>query len=224
AAGFDPCIPNFRTPYYSVTADLPSVPRIAPGGHLTIPLRGWASGVTPLTWQLSAASANDDQATVTLGALASAIDSTTTLDVAVSPSTPAGTFVRFFVFSFTEESFDYQVLPMFAAVGDPCSTATTCEACSSRAGCGFCSSSGKCEALGETSCPATSLATQPGSCRGFCASHGNNCLSCASLPGCGWCETGGAPHCIEAAQDDRQPVGGSCAYADWAAAPNYCPR
>jgi len=224
AAGFDPCIPNFRDPYYSVTADVPSVPRIAPGGHLSIPLRGWASGAEPPTWQLSASPGRDDQATVKLGATASAIDSTTTLDVTVSSNTPAGTFVRLFVFSFRDEDSFYQVMPMFAAVGDPCSTATTCEACSSRAGCGFCSSSGRCEALGETSCPAKSLATQPGSCRGFCASHGGNCLSCASLPGCGWCETGGAPQCIEAAPDDRQPVGGTCAYADWAAAPNYCPR
>jgi hypothetical protein len=224
AAGQDPCIPHIGTPPYNMRPGIRTVPRIRPGEHQSIPLTGWLPQADAgLAWQLEVDPGKASAASLTLqlGTTMANESTTTTLDVAVAATAMPGTTLRFYVFSF--RSSDYQVLPMRAIVGDPCSSFSGCEDCAAHIGCGFCASSGRCEAQGESSCSASSFATWPGSCGDFCASRGTDCTSCSSLPGCGWCGSGGGS-CMEASHEGGHPETGSCAYADWSFTPDYCPR
>jgi hypothetical protein len=173
---------------------------------------------------LSASSANAIDAQVTLASNRMFPGRTTTLNVSVPTTTAPGTTLQLFVYSGLSQT-SYQVLPMVALVGAPCSSFTGCEACSSRVGCGFCTTTGRCEAEGADGsadgCPASSFARWPGSCRGFCAGHGS-CSDCSSQAGCGWCSSGGTMQCVEASHDNGHPEAGSCAYADWSFTPEYC--
>ena len=232
-AGRDPCVPRDGkgVPYFSVTAEPVGVPRIPPGGHQTLQLHGWATGVTKRSeWRLQVRSSMFARVSVALGRETMTQDASTTLDVAIPAGTPPGTVARFFVFSSEEieNPTTYQVLPMFAIAGDPCSRYTDCVSCAAQFGCGFCATSGKCESDNgrgstESSCSGSSFATWPGSCGDFCASRGTDCTSCSSLPGCGWCGSGGGS-CMEASHEGSHPARGSCDYANWSFTPAYCPR
>jgi hypothetical protein len=226
AEAHDPCVPGGGSAYFNVFPVERTVPRIAPGGHEAIALRGWAAGVpSGASWQVLTASSKSGEETLTLSTDTVRDGGTTTLDVAVPASAQRGSFLRFYVYSSMGYP-TYQLLPMFVVVGDPCSRFTTCETCARQAGCGFCSTTGTCEAEGpsgsaESSCSGSSFATWLGSCEGFCASHSGSCTDCAAQPGCGWCSTG-QPQCVEASHDTYQPLSGSCAYADWSFTPGYC--
>ena len=230
AAEHDPCVPGGAMDYVNLVAQPVGVPRIAPGGHQAITLRGAASGAAQGTsWTIEAVSLSPASAAETLKLSAPMIEdgATVSLDVAVPASAQLGSVALFGVRSDTQPT--RQLLPMYAVVGEPCSRFTTCDACTAELGCGFCASSGKCEALGgptssaASSCSGDSFATSPGSCPGFCASHSGSCTDCASQPGCGWCGSG-QPQCVEISQDTGQPASGSCPYADWNATPEYCSR
>jgi hypothetical protein len=227
AADQDPCVPGANPNYLSVSAQRATVPRIAPGGHQAIGLRGWASGTARGTsWELRAALAMTGAATLTLSTQTIKDGATLSLDVAVPASAPVGSLAQLFVLSSADMGATFQLTPMYAVVGDPCSKFTTCETCSSELGCGFCASSGKCEAVGgptssaESSCSGGSFATWPGSCKGFCASH-TSCADCSSQGGCGWCSSG-QPQCVEASHDTGQQASGSCPYENWSFTPDYC--
>jgi hypothetical protein len=228
AADHDPCVPGAATDYVNLVVQPARVPRIAPGGHQAITLRGWASGAARGTsWPIEAVSLSPmpGEETLTLSAQTIKDGATVSLDVAVPASAQVGSLAQFVVLSRTQPAL--QLLPMYAVVGEQCSRFTTCETCTAEFGCGFCASSGKCEALGgptssaESSCSGSSFATSPGSCKGFCASHSGSCTDCASQPGCGWCSSG-QPQCVEISQDTGQQLSGSCPYADWSATPDYC--
>jgi hypothetical protein len=228
AAEHDPCVPGASTAYVNLAAQSAGVPRIAPGSHQAITLRGWASGAARGTsWPIEAVSASPmpGEETLTLSAQTIKDGATVSLDVAVPVSAQVGSLAQFIVVSRTQPVL--QLLPMYAVVGEQCSRFTTCETCTAELGCGFCASSGKCEALGgptssaESSCSGSSFATAPGSCKGFCASHSGSCTDCASQPGCGWCSSG-QPQCVEISPDTGQPLSGSCPYTDWSATPDYC--
>jgi hypothetical protein len=222
AAGQDPCIPGGASPYYNMRPGIRSVPRIRPGGHQLIPLTSWLPHADPgFPWRLEADPGKASAASLTLQLGTTMANGTTTtgLDVAVAATATRGTVLRFYVFSFTTS--EYQVLPMRAVVGDPCSSFSGCEDCTAHIGCGFCASSGRCEAQGESSCAESSFATWPGSCPGFCAPH-NSCTDCASQIGCGWCASSG--QCFEASQEYSHPAEASCDYADWSFTPAYCPQ
>lgn len=227
AAEHDPCVPGASMDYVNLVAQPARVPRIAPGGHQAITLRGWASGAARGTsWPIEAVSVSAmPEETLTLSAQTIKDGATVTLDVAVPASAQVGSLALFGVVSRAQPA--VQLLPMYAAVGEPCSRFTTCETCSAELGCGFCESSGKCEAVGgltssaESSCSGSSFATAPGSCKGFCAGHSGSCTDCASQPGCGWCSSG-QPQCVETSPDTGQQLSGSCPYADWSATPEYC--
>lgn len=227
ASGEDPCVPGQQEPYFTAyTARSPAL-RIRPGDRASVELRGWLTGADdPFTWQLQISSDHPQDAGFVFSREQLDTGTPTMLDIDVSPSARVGEVIHFYVFSDREGSDSYQVLPMFAVVGEPCSRFTDCLACSSRIGCGFCASSGRCEAIGtsgsaESSCAGSSFAITPGSCSGFCASGGTSCADCTALRGCGWCASGGG-QCVEASPDGGRPEHGSCRYADWAAAPSYC--
>jgi hypothetical protein len=229
AAETDPCVPVPTTaPYFNVVTAETTLPRIPPGGHKVIELTGWATGATP-DWQIFAQSGTPGDAVPTLGAKILNDGKQTTLDITVPMATATGTTLQLYVASGYSATM-YQLLPMIAIAGDACSTFTGCEACAGHAGCGFCAKTGRCEAQGasgsaESNCPASSFATWPGSCSGFCAGHSGSCTDCASQPGCGWCGgPGGAGQCMEADRDYAHPAAGTCAYADWSFTPAYCPR
>ena len=233
AAGHDPCVPHSGkgVPYFSVTAEPVGVPRIPPGGHQTLQLHGWATDVSSSSeWRLQVAASRFARVSLSLGRATMTQGASTTLDVAIPAGTQPGTLARFFAFS-TEEVDNpptYQVLPMFAIAGDPCSSYTDCVSCSAQTGCGFCTTSGKCESANgsgsaESSCSGNSFATWPGSCTDFCASRGTDCTSCSSLPGCGWCGSGNGS-CTEASHEGSHPEKASCNYADWSFTPTYCSR
>jgi hypothetical protein len=225
AAGMDPCVPGQQTPYFTVAASLTSVPRIRPGKTQLIKLAGYVSGADDeFVWQIGSGPAGNDQVELTLGRDTLNAQQTVVLVVGAPDDAVPGSLLRFFVYS--KNSSGYQLLPMFAAVGDECKTFTSCEDCTARTGCGFCAATGRCEAQGEagsadSACPASSFATWPGSCPGFCAARAT-CADCSSQPGCGWCG-GATPHCVEADHDTAQPRDASCDYADWSFSPSYCP-
>lgn len=223
AAGEDPCVPGASgAPYFSVDVVTRTVLRIAPGGHQTIALRGWGTGLEAnASWPISTSSGFFAPG-LTLGASRIGAGETVTLDVAVPLGSTPETSLRFYVDSGTDGNHQ---LPMFAIAGDPCSSFTGCEACTVHYGCGFCAATGRCEALSgrgsvDSSCPG-SLATWTGSCSGFCAQHSESCADCASQYGCGWCASG-TGQCLELSTDDDQPASGSCLYADWSVTPSYC--
>jgi hypothetical protein len=228
AAEHDPCVPGASTDYVNLVAQRAGVPRIAPGGHQAITLRGWASGAARGTsWPIEAVSGSPmpGAETLTLSAPTIKDGATVSLDVAVPASAQVGSLAQFAVLSRTQPAL--QLLPMYAVVGEQCSQFTTCETCTAEFGCGFCASSGKCEALGgptssgESSCSGSSFATAPGSCPGFCAGHSGSCSDCASQLGCGWCNSG-QPQCVAISPETGQQLSGSCPYADWSATPEYC--
>lgn len=220
AAGDDPCVPGQQDPFFTAAARLSTVPRIPPGGQQAIELTGWFSGSkAPFSWPLSVDSDSPNDVAFHFSNAALSPRATTTLTLEIAASAARGKVIRIYVFS--EGDTSYQVLPMFAVVGDPCSSFTSCTSCSAQIGCGYCASTGACEPIGNSSCPSSGLALSPGSCDGFCASHGVTCASCAALPGCGWCDSGGG-HCLEIARDGGHPAHASCAYADWCATPSYC--
>ena len=227
AAAGDPCVPSpAGGRYYNVVADGGALPRIAPGSTKAIGLTGWSTSTTT-DWMMSAVSAKDGDATLTLAASTLNAGKTTTLSITVPPTATKGTALRLFVFSAQSQT-DFQVLPVLAIVDDPCSTFTRCETCASH-GCGFCTTTGRCETVGasgsaESSCPASSFATWPGSCPGFCGGHSASCTECASQPGCGACTAGGVTKCLEASHDYSHPATSTCAYADWSFTPGYCPQ
>ena len=222
AAGRDPCIPGAANPYFNMQSGIKSVPRIPPGGHQSIPLTSWLTdALKEFSWRLDALPGRSSAASLTLqlGTTMANGNTATALDVTVAASAMRGTVLRFYVFSSTTTA--YQVLPMRAVVGDPCSSFSGCEDCTAHIGCGFCASSGRCEAQGESSCSASSFAIWPGSCPGFCAPH-NGCTDCASQPGCGWCASSG--QCLEASHEYSHPAEARCDYADWSFTPAYCPQ
>jgi hypothetical protein len=219
----DPCVPIAATTYFNVIHDGTSLPRIPPGGHQTLHLTGVATAAIS-DWSLQVSSGKSN-VTLSLGAQQLNAGQTTSLDIAVPASTPIGTELSIFVFS-GESASNYQVLPMSAVVGAPCSTFTTCTSCAAQSGCGFCTTTGRCEAEGvagsaESSCSGSAFARWPGSCGGFCAGHSGTCQDCSSQTGCGWCATS-TPRCLEASDAYSGPASGSCAYADWAFTPDYC--
>jgi hypothetical protein len=224
AAGGDPCVPvTASTPYFNLVVEDDTVLRIPPGGRAQRQLTGWSTGTTR-DWALQTGTS---PATLSLSATTLNAGQRTTLDVSVPATATVGTTIPFVVFSVLSPT-RYQMLPMYAIVGDACSSFTDCEACSAHAGCGFCATTGRCEAQGrggaaKSGCRASSFATWPGSCPGFCERYTSGCSECASQPGCGWCATGGAPHCLEASQSYSEPAAGSCAYADWSFTAAYCP-
>lgn len=226
AAGEDPCVPGQQSPYFNVVAALDGVPRIRPGQRLDIQLAGFAPDAeNGFAWGLSADPASAAEATVKLDTHSMNAGGKAKLTVDVAAAVPIGTTVRFFVFSGSDP---YQVLPMFAVAGDPCSSFLNCQACTSHLGCGYCGETGRCAVEGPSgpadgSCPASSFETWPGSCDGLCAGHSTSCTDCASQPGCGWCASGDGPHCVEASHDYAEPAHASCAYADWSFTPAYCP-
>jgi len=222
----DPCVPNVTGGrYFNVVAGAGALPRIAPGGKQTIRLAGWSTVATP-DWNLFAVTGKGTTATLTLAADRLNAGKSTTLGVEVPATAARGTALRMLVFSaFTQT--DFQALPLLALVDDPCASFAGCEACSSHRGCGFCATTGRCEAQGasgsaESSCPASSFATWPGSCPGLCAAHSGSCADCAGQPGCGWCAAGGAGQCLEASHDFAHPEAATCGYADWSFTPDYC--
>jgi hypothetical protein len=220
AAGHDPCVPGQQVPFFTAAATLTTVPRIPPGGQQDIELTGWSTGSKdPFSWPLSVSSDSPADVAFRFSNAALAPRAKSTLNVEIAASAPRGKLIRIYVFS--EGDTSYQVLPMFAVVGDPCSSFTSCTSCSAQLGCGFCASTGACESIGNSSCSSSAFALSPGSCDGFCASHGATCASCAALPGCGWCDSSGG-HCLEIARDGGGPAHASCAYADWNATPSYC--
>jgi hypothetical protein len=226
AADQNPCVPQKLGPsYFNVVLDLDALPRIAPGTHQTIQMSGWSSNDIA-DWQIRAVPAKVGTATLTLGAQMIGNNKSTTLDVAVPSTTPTGSSILMFVASNAAGAF--QLMPLIAIAGPPCSTFTDCASCSAHAGCGFCSSSGRCERAGadgsaDSSCRGSKFATWEGSCPGVCSSHASSCTECSSQGGCGWC--GGAePACLEASHDFSHPQTGSCAYADWSFTPAYCPK
>ena len=225
AAGEDPCVPGASSaPYFNVDVVTRTVLRIPSGGHQTIELRGWGTGLeVNASWSLSAMAVGFRPLGLTLGANRIGAGETTTLDVVVPVGTPTETSLRFYVDSGTDGD---RQLPMFAIAGDPCSSFAGCEACTVQYGCGFCAATGRCEAQSgsasaDSSCPG-SLATWTGSCSGFCAQHSGSCVDCASQYGCGWCSSG-TGQCLELGHDDDQPATGSCRNADWSVTPSYCP-
>jgi hypothetical protein len=227
AAGKDPCVPGQQKPYFNAVAKLDTMPRIAPGATQTIELSGWATDAEgTFSWPLEVASDKPSDVALTFSDAHLNTAKNTTLDVRINAAAAPGEVIRVFVFS--DDTADYQVLPMLAVAGDACSRFTNCVSCAAQIGCGFCATTGRCEALGssgsaESSCPASSFAIRPGSCSGFCASRGTSCAACTSFSGCGWCGTGGAPQCVEANRDGDAPASGSCPYADWAVTQSYCP-
>jgi hypothetical protein len=228
ATSGDPCVPALAgRPYVNVAADIKALPRIPPGGHATLTLDGWSTGGVP-DWRLSADSAKSGDTTLRLGASTFGAGKTTTLDVAVPTSTEEGTGFRLFVFSQTSSA-DFEVLPIAAVAGNPCSTFNGCEECTAQRGCGFCASTGRCEAEGssgsaESACSGSAFATWPGSCPGVCARHDGSCGDCSSQAGCGWCNAAGATRCLEASHAYSSPAGAACAYPDWDFTPDYCPQ
>jgi len=226
AAGKDPCVPGQQTPYFTVSADLTSIPRIAPGKTRLIHLAGYASGAGDgFGWHIGSAPGAMDDVDLTLGRDTFDAEQTTILVVGVPDDATAGSLLRFYVYSTGPSSYD--VLPMFAVVGNQCASYTGCDDCTARTGCGFCAATGTCEAEGATgsadsSCPAAVFARSRGGCPGFCAAHSASCADCSSQAGCGWCG-GASPGCVEADRATGQPLGGRCENADWSFSPNYCP-
>jgi hypothetical protein len=225
----EPCVPvTTDAPYFNMAHRLTSVPRIPPGSRGRLGLTAWATGEVP-DWVLSTSSANPDDAELTLGARQIGPGESTNLDIVVLPSTPVGSSLRIFVFSGLSQE-TYQVLPVLAIVGDPCTAFTSCETCAARVGCGWCATSQRCETDGvtgsaESTCAGTDFARWPGSCGAYCGGHSDSCLDCASQAGCGWCASGGAPQCMEASNTDfSRPATGTCAYPDWSFTADYCPR
>jgi hypothetical protein len=225
-AEHDPCVPGASTDYANLAAQSAGVPRIAPGGHRAITLRGWASGAARGTsWPIQAVSLSMPEETLALSAPMIKDGATVSLDVAVPASAQVGSFAQFAVLSRTEAA--VQQLPMYAVVGEQCSQFTTCETCTAEFGCGFCASSGKCEALdgltssAESSCSGSSFATSPGSCGGSCAMFSASCGDCTSQPGCGWCSSG-QTKCVALSPYTGQQLSGSCPNADWSVTPDYC--
>lgn len=225
AAAGDPCVPvPSSAPYYNVGIQGDTMPRIKPGERRTLTLTGWATGAMP-DWLVQATSAKPSDGMVMLPMTRINSGTSVAFDVNVPATTQTGTTLRIFLFSGLSQT-DYQLLPMIATVGEPCSTFTSCEACSAHIGCGFCAATGTCEeehVAGSASCPGGVLAIWPGSCGAYCASHGPNCAQCASQPGCGWCSSSGGGQCLEASQEYSHPERESCPYADWSFTPDYCP-
>lgn len=225
-AGEDPCVPGQTEPYFNAVAAVPSLPRIPVGSHRAIRLSGWAPDAGDgFTWRLEADPATRGEPLLTIGATTMSARTSTSLDIAVAATATRDTLLRWYVYSVGSGS--YQVLPMIAVAGDPCSSFTDCASCTAHSGCGFCASSGKCEAEGasgsaESSCAGSSFATWPGSCPEFCAAHSGSCADCASQPGCGWCASASGPRCLEASQNYAEPAHAACAYADWSFTPDYC--
>ena len=226
AAGTDPCVPGPLTPYFTVSAELGSIPRIAAGKARLIQLTGYARGAGDgFVWHVGSGPAGTDDVDLTLGRDTLDAEQTTILVVGVPDDATAGSLLRFYVYSTGPSSYD--LLPMLAVVGSPCASYTGCDDCAAHAGCGFCATTGRCEAQGaigsaDSSCPAGSFAVSRGGCPGFCAAHGASCADCASQPGCGWCG-GAAPGCVEADRATGQPLDARCDNADWSFSPGYCP-
>jgi len=223
----NPCVP---VPAGSVNFNLrvggSFPPRIPAGGHTTLQLTGWTTGMVP-DWTLESSAARPDQVTLTLGATQLNAGKTTTLDIAFPATARPGTVASFYVFSVLPDH-TYETLPMRAIVGDPCASFSGCGACTTQPGCGFCATTGRCENVGasgsaDSSCPAASFARSLGDCPGFCASHGGSCIDCASQPGCGWCDAGAASQCVAVDHETLLPVDNACSYASWDLTPGYCP-
>lgn len=227
AAEQDPCVPGASMDYVNLAAQTAAVPRIAPGSHRAITLRGWASGAERgMSWPIEAVSLSPmPEETLTLSAPMIKDGATVSLDVAVPASAQVGSLAQFVVISRAPAT--AQLLPLFAVVGEQCSQFTTCETCTEEFGCGFCASSGKCEALGgpassaESSCSGSSFATSPGSCSDSCATFSDSCGDCTAQPGCGWCNSG-QPQCVAISPYNGQQLSGSCPNADWSISPDYC--
>jgi hypothetical protein len=227
AASGDPCVPvPAGSTYYNLKVNGRFPPRIPAGGHQTLQIAGWSTGKV-LDWTLQAQPATPGDLTLTLGADKLNAGRTTTLDIAVPATARPGSFKTFYVFSVLGQT-SYETLPMYAIIGDPCSSFTGCQACAAQPGCGFCASTGRCENLGasgsaDSSCSSASFARSLGDCPGYCAAHNGSCGDCASQPGCGWCDTGAASRCVAFDHDTLLPVNNACSYASWDLTPGYCP-
>jgi hypothetical protein len=224
----DPCVPvPTDAPYFNVRRDGNVMPRIPAGGHGTVSLNGWATGTTP-DWSLSTRTGMPSDAMVMPEMNRLGVGKPTKIDVTVSSTALTGTTIPIFVYSSLSET-NYQLLPMTAIVGEPCSAFTSCEDCASHVGCGFCTSTGQCmpDGIGgsaDGTCSGSAFAGWPGACRGFCAGHGGSCADCSSQGGCGWCASGGTGQCLEASDSFASPAAATCPYADWAFTPDYCPE
>jgi hypothetical protein len=226
AAGKDPCVPGQQKPYFNAVAKLTALPRISPGAAQMIELSGWVTDSQDrFSWPLEVGSDSPADAAFTFSTASLSAAMNSTLTVRINAGAAPGKVIRFAVFS--DGTDNYQILPMFAVVADPCSRFTGCVACAAQLGCGFCNTTGTCESLGssgsaDSSCPASAFAVTPGACSGFCASRGTTCAACTSLSGCGWCASGGTPQCVEASDGRGGPATGSCPYADWSVTSSYC--
>jgi hypothetical protein len=230
AAVGDPCVPvPTSDPYYNVVVESHGLPRVPPGGEAEIKLTGWSTGAVP-DWSLSIEGTLPDGATYTLAAETLNAGKTTTLKISSPPlggGDAPNNGLQLFLVSARSQA-DSRVLPLLIAVDNPCSASTDCWECTRNLGCGFCAATGRCETAGangslESSCAATSFATRPGSCPGFCAHFSASCGGCTVEPGCGWCDSGGAGRCLEASPGLSQPLDGACPSADWSASLGYCP-
>jgi len=224
-AGRDPCVPG-QDLYFNVSPSLRTAPRIQRGDHLKMQLTAFASNAADgFSWSIEAHPITSHVPTLLLGTEKVHAGATTSLDIGIDAAAPNASSFRAFVESIGASV--RHILPMFVNVGPPCSTYSTCETCAQQGGCGWCGTTGTCEAQDESgsggSCPASSLATWPGSCSDFCAAHGDTCIDCSMQVGCGWCDGDGAPRCLEADRVSYQARDGSCSYASWSFTPSYCP-
>lgn len=223
----DPCVPiPASTVYFNLRVDGRFPPRIPIGGHQTLQIAGWTTGMVP-DWMLQAIPAKPGQVTLTLGTTQLNAGKTTTLDIAFPATTRSGTVASFYVYSVLPDN-TYETLPMSAIAGDPCASFSGCEACAAQPGCGFCATTGRCENQGasgsaDSSCPDASFAISLGDCPGYCASHAGNCVDCASQPGCGWCDAGAASQCVAFDHKTTSPANNACSYQSWDLIPDYCP-
>jgi hypothetical protein len=226
AALGDPCVPDpTGEVYFNVKRDGNVMPRIPPGAHATVSITGWATGSTT-DWDLSTATQRPSDVMLAPQMRRLGAGKSTKIDIDLSASAVPGTILDIFVYSRLSAE-RYQVLPMTAVVGEPCSTFAFCDDCSSRIGCGYCKDTDRClpDGIGgsaDGSCSGSSFAHWPGSCPGFCARYSGSCAECASQPGCGWCGSGDSGQCLEANDNFAGPATATCAYADWAFTPEYC--
>ena len=225
----DPCVP--RDPpgatYYNVLAEDGGRPRILPGGHRVVQLTGWSAGQRG-DWKLQAQASEPGAVTFSFDKTIINDGDTSNLDVTIPAATPKPSVLRFYVYSYDDPN-AFRTLPMAAIVDDECAQFTGCEECTSHPDCGLCTTTGRCETEGadgsaDSDCPAEKFATWPGSCGGFCAAHSGSCTDCAAQGGCGWCGDATTGMCLEASHNYAEPVGATCAYADWSFSPSYCPE
>jgi len=148
---------------------------------------------------------------------------TTTLDLDVAATAPAGTTAYVALLSTPTDTTSYGIsVPIVITVATECAARTECGACALD-GCGWCASSGRCvegtsDGPSDGSCGGSDWMPVQGACLGACAAR-TDCASCTATLGCGWCDGAG---CTRLSGDYFGAADGSCPEDAWHAWSGTC--